>query len=119
MLGLLRGGSQDYNELEWERGKKSKDYLFPNVRQTRPKEGDWRAKECAGMEEELSSEGKFKEATGDWDYRRVCMITGVCVCVCMGEGECGGLNHGVEMDPGKGSGLMNDQAAQPGGHFIS
>jgi hypothetical protein len=28
----------------------------------------------------------------------------------MSERECGGLNHGVEMDPGKGSGLMNDQA---------
>lgn len=24
---------------------------------------------------------------------------------------CGGLNHGVEMDPGKGSCLMNDQAS--------
>lgn len=64
MLGLLRGGRQDYNELEWERGKKSKGYLFPNVRQTRPKERDSRAKECARIEEELSSEGKFKEATG-------------------------------------------------------
>lgn len=51
------------------------------------------------------------------------MITGVCVCVCayvwVRASECGGLIHGVEMDPGKGSGLMNDQAAQPGGHFIS
>lgn len=45
-----------------------KGYLFPNVRPTRPKEGDWRAKERAGMEEELTSEGKFKEAIGDWDY---------------------------------------------------
>lgn len=83
MLGLLGGGSQDYNELEWERGKKSKGYLFPNVRQTRPKEGDSRAKECARMEEELSSEGKFKEATGTGTgtgtIRRVCMIKGVCV----------------------------------------
>lgn len=73
MLGLLRGAVRTISGWMGTGQNVVKGFLFPNVRQTRPKEGDERAKERARREEELSSEGKLKRRTGNLGLLEGCV----------------------------------------------